>query len=249
VTVAPGVAVAGREVEFDRCANFRDLGGLAGRDGRVVRRGKLFRSMTPEYMTPGDVQKAHDLGIRLVVDLRGPRFQSSGAIGEAPARRVSPGRRRALAPNKQALAEYLRLSPADALIVVLDRMGKVYANAAGAISDEPEASVVHCRLGKDRTGVFSAVMLKLLGVRDSEVIEDYMLSAESLPRVMALTNENEPEDRAGAGSRVANEPPGRAAIEGVLRRLQEEYGGAEAYLQGHGLSRRRTRKLIDGLLE
>jgi hypothetical protein len=66
---------------------------------------------------------------------------------------------------------------------------------------------------------------------------------------MALTNENEPEDRAGAGSRVANEPPGRAAIEGVLRRLQEEYGGAEAYLQGHGLSRRRTRKLIDGLLE
>ena len=62
-----------RFITFEACCNFRDLGGYAGLHGRPVRWGRLFRSMTPEYMTESDASRAHGLNISLLVDLRGER--------------------------------------------------------------------------------------------------------------------------------------------------------------------------------
>ena len=80
-----------RHLSFERCFNFRDLGGYATEDGRRVKWRRLFRSMTPQWMTPADVEEAKALGIELVVDLRGPRDDTSGPLGEPPARRIAPG--------------------------------------------------------------------------------------------------------------------------------------------------------------
>ena len=80
-----------RIIEFERCFNFRDIGGYAGRDGRRVRWRRLFRSMTPQYMTEADVAKARGLGITLVFDIRGPQA-TSGPLGEPPAAASSTGR-------------------------------------------------------------------------------------------------------------------------------------------------------------
>jgi len=46
--------------------------------------------------------------------------------------------------------------------------------------------IAHCSAGKDRTGVFSAVLLTLLGVPRSSVIEDYMLTGEYMTSPRAL---------------------------------------------------------------
>src|SRR5688572_29973885 len=79
-----GSADETRHLSFERCFNFRDIGGYTTEDGRRVKWRRLFRSMTPQWMTPADVAEARDLGIELVVDLRGPRDDSSGPLGEAP---------------------------------------------------------------------------------------------------------------------------------------------------------------------
>ena len=60
-----------RLVKLEGCLNFRDLGGYTTRDGRVVRRGRLFRSDALHDMSDADVRRVRDeLGIRTVIDLR-----------------------------------------------------------------------------------------------------------------------------------------------------------------------------------
>jgi protein-tyrosine phosphatase len=44
----------------------------------------------------------------------------------------------------------------------------------------------HCTAGKDRAGLASAILLRLLGVPQETVIEDYMLSAEHADRKRVL---------------------------------------------------------------
>jgi protein-tyrosine phosphatase len=60
-------------MKLEGVPNFRDLGGLACPDGRRVRRGVLYRSGRPAYLTDSDKQKLGSLGLRLVCDLRSPR--------------------------------------------------------------------------------------------------------------------------------------------------------------------------------
>ena len=238
-----------RSIEFERCFNFRDLGGYEAVDGRKLRWHRLYRSMTPEFMSVADAEKARDLNVELVIDLRGPRFPTSGPIGEPPARRITPGRRRALARNPEELKAFLQLSPEEALPQVLDRMGPAIAKSVAAIADADGPALVHCRLGKDRTGVFYATLLKLLGVDDATIIEDYLLSTATLDAAHALVRADEPPDQVGMGSRVANEPPSLEAMRAVLDRLERHYGGAEAYFLANGLSRRRIASLRTKLLD
>ena len=238
-----------RCIEFERCFNFRDLGGYKTAGGRRLRWQRLYRSMTPEFMSDADAKKARALDIEVVIDLRGPRFPTSGPVGEPPARRITPGRRRALVRNPDELKAFLQLSPEEALPQVLDRMGPVIAKGVAAIADADGPVLVHCRLGKDRTGVFYATLLKLLGVDDETIIEDYLLSAETLDAAHALVRADEPPDQVGMGSRVANEPPSREAMRAVLNRLENEYGGAEAYFLKNGLSKRRMAALRARLLD
>ncbi|MDK7075496.1 tyrosine-protein phosphatase, partial [Lactobacillus gasseri] len=44
--------------------------------------------------------------------------------------------------------------------------------------DENDALVFHCTAGKDRTGLVAAVILLGLGVKEEDIIADYLLSNE-----------------------------------------------------------------------
>jgi protein-tyrosine phosphatase len=238
-----------RFIPLERCPNFRDFGGYMTGDGRSIRRGQLYRSMSPEYMTEGDLEVARGLGIRLVIDLRGWRARSSGPLAEAPVRRLRVGHPRMLATSRAALLEYAHLKPEEALPVVLLRLGRAYAKAASAIANEPGPSLVHCRLGKDRTGVFAAVLLKTLGVSDEDVMDDYMLSGLCLDACHEILAEVEAPTSGAMQSRVAREAPNRAAMLEVLRQLNDHYGGGESYLRFHGMRKRDVLALRERLLE
>jgi len=245
--VTVGTGSPARVIEFERCFNFRDLGGYAGRDGRRVRWRRLFRSMTPEYMTDADVAKARELGIRLVFDIRG-RQSTSGPIGEAPARRVVYRPRRGVIWTPEALQKYRELPPEVQLPQVLDRLGRNFAKGVSAMADENGASLFHCRLGKDRSGVLAAVVLKLVGVSDEDVIADYLLSGDAAAIARSLVIENG-DDPTQSEARVVREPAQRNLMELVLAKLQSDYGGAYAYLRKHGVPKYKLEKLIERLLE
>jgi protein-tyrosine phosphatase len=238
-----------RFLEFERCFNFRDVGGYETEDGHRVRCGKLFRSMTPEYMTAEDMEAARRLDLRLVVDLRGRHFKTSGPLAESPARRVAVGLRRQHPQTRIALDGFMNAAPEAALPRVLDVWGRTFARALSVIALEDGPVLVHCRLGKDRTGVFSALVLKLVGVPDQTVIEDYLLSAATLAEAQRLMAELGEQNPQAQESRVAAEPPTRGGIETVLQRIETEFGGARGYFRGYGVSGKKLDAFIGAMLE
>lgn len=239
-----------RFLTFERCFNFRDLGGYAGRDGRRVRWRRLFRSMTPQYMNEADAAGAAELGISLVIDFRGEQYPTSGPVlAESGSRlTLSPPLRARDDPDYES---YRRMPPTEALPRLLESYGTQFALAIQTLATHPdEAALFHCRLGKDRTGVFAALLLKLLGVSDADIVRDYMLTAEQEPLCRELLEkEEDAEDVSRREPAVAKEPPNRAAIEAVLRRLAAEYGGALSYFVGLGVPAEQIELLIDNVLE
>jgi protein tyrosine/serine phosphatase len=239
---------ATRHVEFDACFNFRDLGGYAGLDGRAVRWGKVYRSMTPQYMTAADARKASTLGIELVIDLRGERYVSSGPIGEPVAVRIAAGPSNAWQPSDN-LDEFMVMAPEDALPRVLDVYGLYFANGVRAMAEHPDGPVLfHCRLGKDRSGVFAALLLKLAGVADDDIMADYMLTQrdEEAMRDFILRAEAETPVRE---ARLTSEPVRREAIEAVLLRLVSKYGGAYGYFARLGVPASTLDTVVESLLD
>jgi protein-tyrosine phosphatase len=237
-----------RVIEFERCFNFRDLGGYTGRDGRRVRWRRLFRSMTPQYMTPADVKKARDLGISLVYDIRGPRT-TSGPLGEPPGRRVTYRPRKGAIWTPEAIKQYRALPAEVQLPQVLDRLGRSFAKGVSTIAGEPGAVLFHCRLGKDRSGVFAALLLKLFGVSDEDVIADYVISGDASAIARPLLTQDGGDDPTQSESRVVREPAQPHLMELVLQKLEAEYGGAYAYLRKHGVPGHKLDRLIERTLE
>lgn len=240
-----------RIIEFERCFNFRDLGGYAGWDGRRLRWRQVFRSMTPEYMTEGDLQRARQLGITTVIDLRGPRFSSSGPLGDPPARRVAVGRRRPWRPTPEQRQRLMEAPPEESLPTFLERMAPSFVRAAAVIPGSKGGVLIHCRLGKDRTGIFCALLLKLAGVSDADVIDDYMASEPFTAPALELVRQQEAagrEDQIHTESRVSGSPPKREAMVAVLARL-EELGGARRFFLERGAAPRTLDRLVAKLLD
>jgi len=240
-----------RWIRFEGCLNFRDLGGYAGLHNRPVRWGRLYRSMTPAYMTEADAARARALDIGLVIDLRGDRYETSGPISEHPARRiaVSPSFLRTPEDLPPELKALMVAPPEDALPRLLGTYGPSFAEAVEAISADLSANLLfHCRLGKDRTGVFAALLLKLLRVSDTDIVEDYMLTGQSEAEMKQLLAGVEDAEEA-CEPRVAREPVCRRAIECVLERLESQYGTAYNYFLRHGVSPDNLNALIESLLE
>jgi hypothetical protein len=147
------------------------------------------------------------------------------------------------------VAAFMVQPPDEALPRLLSVYGASFADAVTAMSAEPSVNVLfHCRLGKDRTGVFAALLLKLLCVSDADVIEDYMLTAEAEPEMKRFlyATEGAVESRE---PRVAREPVDRRAIECVLERLKSQFGTAYNYFLHHGVAADRLNALVEGLLE
>ena len=101
-------------------------------------------------------------------------------------------------------------------------------------TEAEEKCLVHCSAGKDRTGVFCALVLMLAGAGDAEIAEEYALSEAGLAGVRAgiverLVNGELGEglDREGAERMVGARRESMLAVCGVVK---EEFGGVRGYL-------------------
>ena len=111
--------------------------------------------------------------------------------------------------------------------------------------------LVHCAAGKDRTGLVIALLLRLLGVRDSEIVADYLRTANNMDRIMqrflGWPRYREHMARVPAEVYRAQEH----TIVGYLEGLDREHGGAHVWAQARGigepeLTTLRTRLLTAG---
>jgi protein-tyrosine phosphatase len=113
-----------------------------------------------------------------------------------------------------------------------------YATILQRLASGDLPAVEHCTAGKDRTGVFSAILLTALGVPREVVIQDYLLSnqyllapdtientAADLQRAFGL---QEPPDIATVRTIMTSKPE---TLEGALDQIEKKYGSFEGYLR------------------
>jgi protein tyrosine/serine phosphatase len=167
--------------------NFRDYGGYAVEGGGRVRDGVLWRSAHHEAATDEDLAALDRLGLETVVDLRGDdeRALHPCRRSESFSARVlfAGGVTAGLAPHLQAAGGAIDVETARARMVDT-YAGMPYRPALVAtlrlylasLSEYDAPSLVHCVAGKDRTGFAVAVVHRLLGVHEDDLMHDYLLT-------------------------------------------------------------------------
>ncbi|MBR7826304.1 tyrosine-protein phosphatase [Actinospica sp. MGRD01-02] len=204
-----------RALRIDGVMNARDIGGLIGERG-PVRAGRLLRSARLQHLSPQGGATLTGLDLRTVIDLRTPRERVeypndlTGLDGVTEIRvelLETLDDVDALPGNAQReLYRYLVDTCGAGIVAVLEHLAKPDALPA----------LVHCHVGKDRTGLTVALLLELLGVPRDVIAADYVMS------------------NAGLGAIRHNDVQAEVLV-WTLAGLDERFGGPQAYLAAHGL--------------
>lgn len=176
--------VTNRHFKLDNIQNFRDLGGYQGEDGKRVKWGKIFRSGDFADATDKDLEVLKNLHIKTIIDLReSDEYENYPDQFKAPNMIHIPINvgNRAYIRDKIIDGSFLR---GDAIIYTQDMYKSIVENHSeqlNAIFDllcNPDnyPIVFHGHLGKDKTGLVSALLLNSLGVSDEDVRDDYLMS-------------------------------------------------------------------------
>ena len=240
-----------RRIELEGCLNFRDLGGYPTEDGRSLRWRQLFRSDALHLLTPRDVRiLREELRLGAIVDLRSSSELGSDGRGPLESEAIRfhhvplfdgidlSGERRTealtLSDRYYLLAEFAR-----------DAIGRVVNTLAFA--DAP--ALYHCAAGKDRTGVISAVLLGLLGVRDEVIVADYALTQENLDAIVdrLMSTPGYQVMLAALPPDTLHANPETMSI--LLQRLRDKYGSVRAYAEVAGVTAEAIERLHARLLE
>lgn len=199
-----------RRIVLEGTINTRDLGGLKTRDGRAIRKGLLIRTDCLYRITPHDVETLRDKYHALYdVDFRNrqeyeerPEVPIPGCTvvhlsitDDHNMGKVPPAHKTYGIEKKRLLTLfdyiYCLSDEGDAVkgmeksyrsYVATEKGQRGYSTFLRTVlqADGRGAVLFHCADGKDRAGVGCMLLLRLLGVDDETIVQDYLLTNESV---------------------------------------------------------------------
>ncbi|MQA15540.1 MAG: hypothetical protein GEV09_15640 [Pseudonocardiaceae bacterium] len=236
--------------------NFRDLGGLPAEAGRQLRHGVLFRSGALSTLTAAEARYLRDeLGVRTVLDLRtadeGAQSPSRELAAAGAAVHPLPLDRETTYAYEawQGCASAGEFDVTDGYLGYLRNSGDTLAHGLRALS-QPGAlpAVVHCTLGKDRTGVFTALLLRCLGVDVDAVARDYARSQPAVPAVLASLAPDSDHHAAFRRLPAWATSAHPETVARLLARVEEDYGGVLGWAASVGVADATLQQLRGALL-
>ena len=228
---------------WEGCLNVRDLGGLPTEDGRRTRAGRVVRSDNVRKLTDAGWRSLAEHGVTRIVDLRWPEELAEdqprdvdievvhvSVLGEA----IDPDYIETLDAHLASVddvADHYAWSYVDWLERYRERFGRAF----GAIADADGVVVVHCMGGKDRTGVVSALLLRLAGVSHDAIGEDYAVTAVNLEPSTSQWIPAIADDAERAKWEKLKDTPADAMVR-VVQEIEARYGDVASYLRTAGLT-------------
>ncbi|HCS61098.1 MAG TPA: protein-tyrosine-phosphatase [Microbacterium sp.] len=224
--------------------NVRDVGGMPAEGGRI-RVGQLLRSGNLVDASPAAVAELESL-VAHIVDLRdGQEVASAPSATKSIATTHLP---LFLGSVVSFFTEDLSLE--QMYRQLLEESGERLADAIRVIA-QGNPTLVHCTVGKDRTGVTVALALSAVGAQREAVIADYALTASQLPEernriVTARLQARHPEAQHAIA--LATLSPAEV-MRAILAEVDERWGSAAEYLRAQGMTESELAALREVLVE
>ncbi|MGZ9222784.1 MAG: tyrosine-protein phosphatase [Anaerolineales bacterium] len=179
-----------RRLPFAGAKNFRDLGGYQTTDARTIRWGKLYRSDSLHKLTPADLKRLTSLSLDRIID-----FRADHEIAEEPDRLPAGTESRVVRISildsstqiwRDSREQFIKgnlqnVDPVHFMIQTNMDLGTRFTPQMQTFVQEVLSAngyplLFHCAAGKDRTGFAAAILLRILGIPQPAVMEDYLLS-------------------------------------------------------------------------
>ncbi|MDP9962271.1 tyrosine-protein phosphatase [Chryseobacterium lathyri] len=171
-----------RIVKMEGAYNFRDTGGYKTEDGKEVVLGKVYRSDAINKLSEKDLITFKNKKIKKVVDFRGTE-EAKKAMDRLPENTsylLCPAGSENL-PDAQNMVKLLKeknfllgMYGTEGLPYFGERYRPLFVQLLTLKPDE--ALLYHCTGGRDRTGMASALFLKILGVSQATIESDFVAS-------------------------------------------------------------------------
>ena len=184
-------------IKLRKLNNTRDLGGSRTEDGRKIREGAVFRSGKLYKLPKKTVKCLEDLGIKTVIDLRmepemlekpdslpeGCRVVNCPLVCTAtPGITYEPKMRATMNNESKSIAGkyasgddymsemYVKMITGEESIAALKKFFSVF------LETEEGGILFHCNSGKDRVGICAMLFESVLGVREKDILNDYIVT-------------------------------------------------------------------------
>jgi protein tyrosine/serine phosphatase len=255
----PDTLAPSRTIALEGAFNARDIGGYITDNGRQVRWRRILRTGHLHRLTPQDMEQLREIGVRTVCDLRsdtelewtgtGP-LHEHGVVTHVHHSFFGRDSREYDARFPADRAERRRFWLERGYEPMLEHAAAPIASMFGLLAEQQRYPVViHCVAGKDRTGVMSALVLRVLGVPDEQIVADYALTVDHRPdpdtlRQMMADYGRNIDDFAGDIWQAPAE-----VMASTLRALDERFGSTDGYLEQIGVPRQDIEALRCIMLE
>jgi len=258
---------AHRLLNFEGISNFRDLGGYPAADGRAVKWGKLYRSGHLATASNADLAGLAALQLASFIDFRSGAEKTeepnrlpdpaSFALVEIPV--LDEGNRNLFNEISTRIEEGTMgdfdpdLTMIEANRQFADEFTPQFRQFVDTVLEADGAPVLwHCTAGKDRTGFAAAVLLRILGVPQDIIMQDYLASSapalESRNKELLMLRLFESEETADKIAVMLGVEP--AWLEAAFEQIDTTWGSFDNYVaEGLQLSAADVQRLRANLLE
>lgn len=215
-----------RHYQFTNLYNVRDLGGYHTTDGFCTKEKKYIRASAAGTLEQDEIDQLFEDGVRVIIDFRNATeiANKPHPIGE-DSRFVYYNIDLLGSFDNMRMRNYQSLT--DLYIDLFDFSKEKIAHIFTVFHDHlADGIFFNCTAGKDRTGIVSFLLLKLAGVPDQEILDNYAES--SLNNAKIFFGGNSLKDQMYHSSDPEN-------LSRAINYFYERYFGVENYLALIGL--------------
>ncbi|MHA7581827.1 tyrosine-protein phosphatase [Paenibacillus vandeheii] len=266
-----------RVIPFEGTHNFRDIGGYRTADGRKVKYGLFYRSDELGGLSEQDLVSFQALNIKTIFDYRddyeaqkkpdpviaGLKNIRISAIKADQASQINmPGNAEDRDRKSHIIVDLVKTGffkqfRAETMMMELYTKLPInnpsYKQLMEIIQHSDSLGLLHhCTAGKDRTGVGAALILLALGVPEETIMEDYLLTNETMQAfnsnlLKQLADHVNEEELQNINQMLGVKEEYMEAVFGSIKKM---YGNVDIYLaEEFGLTKQKREALQSMCLE